>query len=190
MGRSMGKSEMPRLKEEYYKRIQTKLKSDLGYGSVMLVPRLEKIVLNVGVGEAVDNSAALEDVVAILTSISGQKPVITKAKHAIAGFKIRGGNEIGVKVTLRGDRMWYFLDKLISVVFPRTKDFRGVSPKAFDGSGNYSVGIREHTVFPEIDANKAQKIRSLQAIIVIKSKSDKDSKALLDEFGFPFTQEV
>ncbi|MBD3329058.1 50S ribosomal protein L5 [Candidatus Dojkabacteria bacterium] len=180
----------PRLKEEFNKKIAKELQKELEYASIMAVPHLKKIVINSGVGEAVDNKVALEEVVEILTKISGQKPIITKAKKAISTFKIRKGQEIGAKVTLRGDRMWYFFDKLVNIVFPRVKDFRGLPPKAFDGSGNYSVGIEEHTVFPEIDTNKVQKVRSLQVILVIKSLSDEDSKKFLEKFGFPFAQIV
>lgn len=179
----------PRLKEEYNKKIAKKLQKELKYDSIMAVPHLKKIVLNCGVGAAVDNSAELEDAVEILTKISGQKPIVTKARKAIASFKVRKGQEIGTKVTLRGDRMWYFFDKLINIVLPRTKDFRGLSPNAFDGSGNYTIGIEEHTVFPEIDSNKVQKVRGLQVILVIKSLSDGDSRKFLEKFSFPFAEE-
>lgn len=179
-----------RLKEQYEKEIRKALQKELGFASIMQVPRIKKIVVNVGVGEVIVNSNAITEVAEILTLITGQKPVITKAKKAVASFKIRRGMEIGVAVTLRGEKMWHFLDKLISVVYPRTKDFRGVSPKSFDGNGNYSTGIREHVAFPEIDPNKIQKVRSLQVTIVTDSGSDSASKALLDKFGFPFTKDV
>ncbi|HEQ65355.1 MAG TPA: 50S ribosomal protein L5 [bacterium] len=180
----------PRLKKEYYEKYRDELFTELGLSSIMEVPKLRKIVVNVGVGEAVDNSAALDEVVEILTEITGQKPVITKAKKAISTFKIRIGNEIGVMVTLRGDKMWYFFDKIISIALPRTKDFRGLSLGSFDGNGNYNIGIREHTVFPEIDPNKVQKVRGMQVTIMIDSNNDDQSKKLLDKFGFPFVKDV
>jgi large subunit ribosomal protein L5 len=156
----------------------------------MQVPTLKKIVVNVGAGEAVDNKAALDEIVEILTRITGQKPVVNKAKKAVSAFKIRQGMEIGVSVTLRGERMWQFFDKLVNIVLPRTKDFRGLSPRSFDGAGNYSLGIEDHTVFIEIDPNNVSKIRSLEVTIVTSAMNDKDGKALLDKFGFPFTKNV
>jgi large subunit ribosomal protein L5 len=177
-----------RLKELYTNQYKKELFTELGLTNVMLVPKLTKIVVNVGAGEAVTNSQAIPEIVEVITLIAGQKPMIRKAKKAIAGFKLRPELEIGVAVTLRGDRMWEFFDKFISVVLPRTKDFRGLSPNAFDGRGNYSVGIKEHTVFPEIDTNKVQKIRSLQVTFVIKSPNDDASKKFLDKFGFPFAK--
>lgn len=179
-----------RLKEKYDKTLRPELQKELGYKSVMQVPRLLKIVVNSGVGEAVLNGAAINEVAENLGLITGQKPVVTKARRAVSGFKIRENMEIGVAVTLRGERMWNFFDKLISVVFPRTKDFRGISPKSFDGRGNFSLGIREHTVFPEIDSNKVQKLRGLQVTLVFASKSDSDTKLFLDKFGFPFAKNV
>lgn len=177
-----------RLKEEYNNKIKAELMKELGCKNVMEVPRFQKITINSGVGEAVTNSAAIGEVVEVLTLITGQKPSVNKAKKAVAGFKLREDLEIGVSVTLRGDRMWHFLDKLINVTLPRTKDFRGLSQKAFDGRGNYSLGIKEHTIFPEIDTNKVQKLRGLQVTMTIKSRSDADSKALLTKFGFPFAK--
>lgn len=177
-----------RLKEEYNNRIKAELNKELGCKNMMEVPRLMKITVNSGVGESVSNSAAIGEVVEVLTQITGQKPVVTKSKKAVSGFKLREDMEIGVAVTLRGDRMWHFFDKLVNVTMPRIKDFRGVSPKAFDGRGNYSLGIREHTVFPEIDTNKVQKLRGLQVTFTMKSRSDADSKAFLDKFGFPFAK--
>lgn len=177
---------MTRLREEYNKRIRPELMKEKGYTNLMAVPTLTKIVINAGVGEATTNKVALEEMTEIITKIAGQKPVLTKSKKAISAFKIREGLEIGVMVTLRGDRMWEFFDKLVNVVLPRTKDFRGLNPKAFDGSGNYALGIREHTVFPEIDPNKVQKIRPLQVVIVTSARNDDDAKTLLDKFGFPF----
>ncbi len=160
------------------------------YSNAMEVPTLKKIIINVGAGEAVENKAALEEIVEMLTKISGQKPVVNKAKKAISSFKIREGMDVGVSVTLRGDRMWQFFDKLINIVLPRTKDFRGLNPKSFDGAGNFSLGIEDHTVFVEIDPNNVTKIRSLQVVIVTTSVNDKDGKALLDKFGFPFIKNV
>lgn len=179
-----------RLQEEYNKKIKKELMTEGEYKNVMSVPTLSKIVINIGVGEAVNNKQALDDAVEIITLISGQKPLITKAKKAISAFKLREGLEIGVMATLRGDRMWEFFDKLVNVVLPRTKDFRGTSATAFDGAGNYALGIREHMVFPEIDSNKVQKIRSLQVIIVTTAKTDEQAKQLLSKFGFPFVKDV
>lgn len=180
---------MPRLKKEYYTKIQKELQKELQYASIMEVPKLQKIVVNCGLGEALTNSVAIDEMKEVFEKITGQKPVVTKAKKAVSNFKIRKGYEIGMASTLRGDMMWYFFDKLINVVFPRVKDFRGLKLEAFDGNGNYSIGIKEHTVFPEIDSSKLQKVRSLQVTLVIKSKSDSASKALLDKFGFPFTKD-
>lgn len=177
-----------RLKEQFDKTFRAELLKERGYKNLMQVPSITKIVLNAGVTDANVNKAALDEMAEILGRITGQKAMLTKAKQAIAAFKIREGMEIGTMVTLRGDRMWEFLDKLINVVMPRTKDFRGLNAKAFDGAGNYALGIREHTVFPEIDSNKVQKIRPLQVIIVTSAKNDEDARALLDKFGFPFTK--
>ena len=163
---------------------------ELNLSNFMAVPTIKKIVINCGVGEAVTNGNAIEEVSEIISLIAGQKPVVNKAKKAIAAFKIREGLEIGVSTTLRGDRMWEFFDKLVNVVFPRTKDFRGVNPKAFDGAGNYSLGVEDHTVFVEIDPNNVTKIRSLEVTIVTSAKNDKDAKLLLDKFGFPFRKDV
>ena len=181
---------MNRLQEEYNKTVSKELMKEQSYSNVMQVPTLKKIVVNVGAGEAVDNKAALDEIVEILTRITGQKPVVNKAKKAVSAFKIRQGMEIGVSVTLRGERMWQFFDKLVNIVLPRTKDFRGLSPRSFDGAGNYSLGIEDHTVFIEIDPNNVSKIRSLEVTIVTSEMNDKDGKALLDKFGFPFTKNV
>ena len=161
-----------------------------GFKNPMEVPMLKKIVVNVGAGEAVNNKTAIEEIVEILRLITGQKPVVNKAKKAVSAFKIREGMEIGVSATLRGDRMWEFFDKLVNVVLPRTKDFRGLSPKSFDGAGNYSLGVEDHTVFVEIDPNNVTKIRSLEITIVTTAKNDKDARLLLDKFGFPFKKDV
>lgn len=178
-----------RLKEQYNKTVKAELAKELKISNSMAVPVVTKIVVNAGVGDAVTEKTAVEEMVGIITAITGQKPVINKAKKAIAQFKIREGMEIGTSVTLRGEKMWEFLDRLINVVLPRTKDFRGVSAKAFDNAGNYSLGIREHTVFPEIDPNKTAKIRPLQLTIVMKSRNREESKAFLDKFGFPFVKD-
>ncbi|MDD2270565.1 MAG: 50S ribosomal protein L5 [Candidatus Dojkabacteria bacterium] len=181
---------MSRLREEYKNKIMKELLKEEGFSNVMAVPTLKKIVLNVGVSEATTNSEVIEEMVGILTQISGQKPIVTKAKKAISSFKVREGMDLGVTVTLRGERMWDFFDKLVNVVFPRTKDFRGLSVTSFDGAGNYSIGIEDHTVFPEIDANNVRKIRSLQVTIVTTAKEDKSAKMFLDKFGFPFREDV
>ncbi|MCD4756322.1 50S ribosomal protein L5 [bacterium] len=181
---------MSRLRDQYNKKTRKQLLKEGKYPNIMAVPNLEKIVLNVGVGEATSNSEAIDEVVEILTLISGQKPLINKAKKAISTFKLREGVDIGVSVTLRGERMWDFFDKLVNVVFPRTKDFRGLSPKSFDGAGNYSIGIEDHTVFPEIDVNNTRKIRSMQVTLVNTAKDDKGAKMFLDKFGFPFIKDV
>ena len=181
---------MSRLREEYKNKIMKELLKEEGFSNVMAVPTLKKIVLNVGVSEATTNSEVIEEMVGILTQISGQKPIVTKAKKAISSFKVREGMDLGVAVTLRGERMWDFFDKLVNVVFPRTKDFRGLSVTSFDGAGNYSIGIEDHTVFPEIDANNVRKIRSLQVTIVTTAKEDKSAKMFLDKFGFPFREDV
>jgi large subunit ribosomal protein L5 len=181
---------MARLKEEYNNKIREELLKEGKFGNVMAVPTLEKIVLNIGAGDAVSDSGAMEDMVEILTKISGQKPVINKARKAISAFKIRKGLEIGTSVTLRGERMWEFFDKLVNVVFPRVKDFRGLPVSSFDGSGNYSIGMDDHTAFPEIDPNDTSKIRSLEVTIVTTARNDKDGKMFLDKFGFPFKKDV
>jgi len=181
---------MTRLREEYNNRRRKEIMEDLGYTNIMEVPTLKKIVVNVGAGVAIKETEALEDIVGIITQITGQKPVVKKARKAVSAFKIREGMDIGVSVILRGDRMWEFFDKLVNVVFPRVKDFRGLDPKGFDGSGNYSVGIEDHTVFPEIDANNIRRVRSLQVVIVTTANDDRGGKVLLDKFGFPFKKDV
>ena len=181
--------EIPRLKAKYNDEIRDQLRADLELGNVMEVPRLEKIVVNVGVGAAVDNKGLLEKVVADLTVIAGQKPVITKAKKSIAGFKLREGNAIGVKVTLRGDQMWEFFDRLVTLAIPRIRDFRGLSPKSFDGRGNYTFGVTEQLIFPEIDYDKVDASRGMDITIVTTARTDAEGKALLDAFSFPFRRE-
>ena len=181
---------MARLREEYNKKIKQEVMKDLGYKNPMQVPTLEKIVVNMGVGEVIANHSALEEIIEMFRLISGQNPVVNKAKKAISSFKIRQGQDVGVSVTLRGARMWEFFDKLVNVVFPRTKDFRGLKASSFDGSGNFSVGIEDHTVFVEIDPNQVSKVRSLQVTIVTTADNDKDAKVFLDKFGFPFVKDV
>lgn len=181
---------MARLREEYNKKIKKELLKELGYSNIMEVPTLKKIVINVGAGAVLNEADALEDIIDMVTLISGQKPIVNKAKKAVSAFKVREGMDIGVSVTLRGDRMWEFFDKLVNIVFPRTKDFRGLKVSAFDGAGNYSIGIEDHTVFPEIDANNIKKIRSLEVTLVTSAKDDKSGKAFLDKFDFPFKKDV
>jgi large subunit ribosomal protein L5 len=181
---------MSKLLNEYNERIKKELMEEGGYTNPMAVPALKKIVVNVGVGEATTNGDAIAEVVDMLTKITGQKPVVNKSKKAVSSFKLREGVDIGVSVTLRGEKMWDLFDKLVNVVFPRVKDFRGLSPKSFDGNGNYSIGIEDHTVFPEIDANNVTKIRSLQMTIVTSARDNKSAKMLLDKFGFPFIKDV
>ena len=177
---------MARLKETYKNEIVAKLMETYNYKSVMQVPALEKIVINIGVGDATSNSKLLEDAVRDLTTISGQKPVITKAKKSIASFKLREGQAIGCKVTLRGDRMYEFLDKLVTISLPRVRDFRGVSKNAFDGKGNYTLGIKEQLIFPEINFDKIKKVRGMDIVIVTTAKTDEEGRALLSLMGMPF----
>ncbi|MFC5601965.1 50S ribosomal protein L5 [Sporosarcina koreensis] len=177
---------MSRLKDKFSKEITPALMSKFEYTSVMQVPKVEKIVINMGVGDAVQNSKALDAAVEDLTIISGQKPVVTKAKKSIAGFRLREGMPIGAKVTLRGERMYEFLDKLISVSLPRVRDFRGVSKKAFDGRGNYTLGVKEQLIFPEIDYDKVSKVRGMDIVIVTTANSDEEARELLTQFGMPF----
>jgi large subunit ribosomal protein L5 len=179
---------MARLKEKYRKEIAPALAKEFGIKNPMAIPQIEKIVLNMGVGEAIANSKALDAAADELRNISGQKPVITKAKKSIASFKLREGMPIGTMVTLRGERMYEFLDRFITVALPRVRDFRGVSAKAFDGRGNYTLGIREQMIFPEIDFNKIDKVRGMNISIVTSAGSDDRAFALLKAFGMPFRQ--
>jgi len=179
---------MARLKERYQKEIAPSLAKEFGIENPMAVPRLDKIVLNMGMGEAIANAKVLDTAVTELTSIVGQKPVITKAKKSFASFKLRQGMPIGVMVTLRGERMYEFFDRLVSVALPRVRDFRGVSPKAFDGRGNYTIGIREQLIFPEIDFNKVDKLRGMNISIVTTAGNDEQARALLKSLGMPFRQ--
>jgi large subunit ribosomal protein L5 len=177
---------MNRLQERYKSEILPSLMEKFNYTSVMQVPKIEKIVINMGVGEAVTNSKVLDTAVEELTAITGQKPVITRAKKSIAGFKLREGMPIGSKVTLRGERMYDFLDKLISVSLPRVRDFRGVSKKSFDGRGNYTLGVKEQLIFPEIDYDKVNKVRGMDIVIVTTANTDEEARELLTQVGMPF----
>lgn len=175
-----------RLQKKYKEEVRPALVKEFGYSTIMMAPRLEKIVINMGVGDATQNSKALDDAVNDLTIIAGQHPVVTKAKKSIATFKVREGQAIGCKVTLRGQRMYEFLDKLVSIALPRVRDFRGISKNAFDGHGNYTLGVKEQLIFPEIDYDKVSKIRGMDIVFVTTAKSDKEAFALLDKMGFPF----
>jgi large subunit ribosomal protein L5 len=177
-----------RLKEKYAKEIKPALQKELALENTMAVPRLEKIVINMGLGEATQNSKMLDPLVADLTSIAGQKPVTTRAKNSIAAFKVREGMPIGAMVTLRGDTMYEFLDRLISIALPRVRDFRGVSTKSFDGRGNYTLGIRDQLIFPEIDYAKVDKLKGMNITIVTSAQDDNSARALLRQFGMPFRQ--
>lgn len=177
---------MNRLKEKYQNEIVKSLMTKFNYRNVMEVPKIEKIVINMGVGDAVGNPKALDSAVEELALITGQKPIITRAKKSIAGFRLRAGMPIGAKVTLRGERMYDFLDKLISVSLPRVRDFRGVSSKSFDGRGNYTLGIKEQLIFPEIDYDKINKVRGMDIVIVTTAKTDEEARELLAELGMPF----
>jgi len=177
---------MPRLKERYEKEIRAQLMKELGYTNVLEVPRLSKVVVNMGLGEAIQNAKILDSAVAELAAITGQRPVITKAKKAIANFKLRKGLPIGCMVTLRGDRMYEFLDRLVNVALPRVRDFKGVSENSFDGRGNYSLGIREQIIFPEVDIDKIDKVKGLTVNICTTAKSDDEGRALLKALGVPF----
>ena len=178
--------EAPRLKQKYDAEVKAALKDQLGLGNVMQVPKIEKIVINMGVGKATQQPSLLEGAVRDLTMISGQKPIITKAKNSIAGFKLRENQSIGCKVTLRGDRMWEFLDRLIAVAIPRIRDFRGLPAHSWDGRGNSTFGLSEQTVFPEIDYDKIDAPRGMDITIVTTATTNEQGKALLDAFGFPF----
>jgi large subunit ribosomal protein L5 len=188
-GRPARASEPPRLKVRYQAEVRAALQRDLGLPNPMLVPKMEKIVVNMGVGRAVAQPSLLEGAVRDLTLISGQKPVVTRAKKSIAAFKLRQGNAIGAKVTLRGDRMWEFFDRLVSLAIPRVRDFRGLSPKGFDGRGNYTFGLTEQLIFPEIDYDKVDAPRGMDVTIVTTARTDSEGRALLEAFGFPFRRE-
>jgi large subunit ribosomal protein L5 len=179
---------MNRMHERYTKEVAPALFKSFGFKNVMQVPRIEKIVLNIGLGEAMDNPKALEAATGDLITITGQKPVQTKARKAIANFKLREGRLIGAKVTLRGDRMWAFIDRLLNIALPRVRDFRGVSANAFDGRGNYSLGLKDQLVFPEIEYDKIDKLRGMEITIVTSAKDDNQARALLQLLGMPFSK--
>jgi large subunit ribosomal protein L5 len=181
----MAETYVPRLKQRYREELVERLKTDLSLGNVMQVPRLDKIVVNMGVGDAVKDGRMLEAALADLTTITGQKPVVTKARKSIAGFKLREGMPIGAKVTLRGNRMWEFYDRLVTLALPRIRDFRGMDPKAFDGHGNYTMGVTEQLIFPEIDYDKVLQVRGMDITIVTTAKTDDEGRTLLSALGFP-----
>lgn len=179
---------MSRLKEAYLNEIAPALKEKFNYKNVMQIPKIEKIVVNMGVGEARDNAKVLESAVADMQLITGQKPVVTKAKKSIANFKIREGMNIGCKVTLRGEKMYDFMDRLINLALPRVRDFRGVNPNAFDGRGNYALGIKEQLIFPEVEYDKIDKVRGMDVIFVTTAHTDEEARELLTQFGMPFAK--
>ena len=181
---------VPRLKLKFREEIIPQMMREFSYSNPMEVPRLQKIVLNIGLGEALTNGRALEAATADLTTISGQKPIITRARKSIAGFKIRQGNSIGAAVTLRGDRMYHFLDRLVNTALPRIRDFRGMARRGMDGRGNFSLGIREQIIFPEIDYNSIDRIRGLQVTITTTARNDAEAMRLLELYGFPFIREA
>ncbi len=179
----------PRMKEMYREKAVPGLKETFGYSNPMQVPTIEKVVLNIGLGEALQTPKALDAAVGDLTAITGQKPVVTRAKKSIAAFKVREGNAIGAKVTLRGDRAWEFLDRLINIALPQIRDFRGVSSRAFDGRGNYTLGLREQIMFPEIDYDKVDRVRGMEISIVTSARSDEEGRRLLELLGMPFRRQ-
>ncbi len=180
----------PRLKERYLTEVRDRLKEELGLGNVMEVPRLEKIVVNMGVGRATQQASLIEGAQRDLQVITGQKPIVTRAKKSIAGFKLREGQTIGVKATLRGDRGWEFFDRLLALAIPRIRDFRGLSPRSFDGHGNYTFGVTEQLIFPEIDYDKIDTTRGMDITIVTTARTNEEGRAFLAAFGFPFRQET
>jgi len=183
-------TEVPRLKARYHAELRAQLKDELGLANVMQVPRPVKVVVNMGVGEGSKEPRLLDGAVRDLTEITGQRPLVTKAKKSIAGFKIREGQSVGAKVTLRGDRMWEFLDRLLSLALPRIRDFRGLSPRTFDGHGNYTLGLTEQLVFPEVDYDKIEKIRGLDVAITTTAETDEHARALLAGLGLPLAAEA
>ena len=177
---------MNRLRQKYENEVKNQMVEKFGYKSVMQIPTIDKIVINMGIGDAVSNSKVLDEAVAELAVITGQKPVITRAKKSIAGFRLREGMPIGCKVTLRGERMYDFLDKLVSISLPRVRDFRGVSKKSFDGRGNYTLGVKEQLIFPEIDFDKVNKVRGMDIVVVTTANTDEEARELLTQLGMPF----
>lgn len=180
---------MARLKKKYLEEVAPALLKHFGYKNVMQIPKIEKVVVNMGLGEAVQNPKVIDAAMADLATITGQKPVVTRAKKSIAAFKIRQGMPIGIKVTLRGERMWDFLDRLMNMALPRVRDFRGVSTKAFDGRGNYTLGLKEQLIFPEIDYDKVDKIRGMDVVIVTTAPTDEEARQLLKFLGMPFKEQ-
>jgi large subunit ribosomal protein L5 len=191
-GRAAGSAgaQAPRLKSRYREEVQARLKQELGLANVMEVPRLEKIVVNMGVGRATQQPSLIEGAQRDIEVITGQKSVVTRAKKSVAGFKLRAGMPIGVRVTLRGDRAWEFLDRLISLAIPRIRDFRGLSPRSFDGTGNYTFGVNEQLIFPEVDYDRIDTVRGMDITIVTTARTDEQGRAFLRAFGFPFRQET
>jgi len=188
MAKGTTESHVPRLKTQYREDVTAKLQQEFGIENVMAVPRLEKIVLNIGLGEATQNIKILDDAVEELGQIAGQQPAITRAKKSIAAFKVREGMPIGCRVTLRGDRMWLFLDRLIATALPRVRDFRGVSNNGFDGRGNYTLGVRDHLIFPDLDYNKVDRSKGMNVTIVTSAENDEQAFYLLQELGMPFAR--
>ena len=186
---TMSSPTLPRLKQRYHEEIRQQLKERLGLGNIMEVPRFSKVVINMGVGRATQQQSLIDGAVRDLTIITGQKPLVTKARKSIAAFKLREGNAIGAKVTLRGDRMWEFLDRLISLAIPRIRDFRGLPSQSFDGHGNYTFGVTEQLIFPEIDYDKVDTPRGMDITVVTSARTDDEGRALLAAFGFPFKRE-
>jgi large subunit ribosomal protein L5 len=177
-----------RLRDKYRNEIVPAMLEEFSYGNTMMVPRVTKVVINVGVGEALDNARALDAAVEDITKIAGQKPIITRARKSVAAFKLREGRSIGVKVTLRGERMWALIDRLVNLALPRTRDFRGISADCFDGRGNYTLGLREQLIFPEIEYDKIDKLRGLEITIVTTAQNDEEGRRLLKLLGFPFKE--
>lgn len=184
----MNEKYTPRLKVRYQEEIAPALMKKFSYKSVMQIPKLDKITLNVGCGEARDNAKVLDSVVADLRTITGQQPIITKARKSVANFKVREGMNIGAKVTLRGERMWEFLDRFFNIALPRVRDFRGINPNGFDGRGNYAMGVREQLIFPEIEYDKIDKVRGMDIIFVTTARTDEEARELLTQFGMPFAK--
>lgn len=179
----------PGLARQYEEQVVPRLMREFGYGNVMETPRISKVIVNIGIGEAKDNARALEAAVGDVRVITGQQPIVVKARKSVAAFKLRAGMPVGIKATLRGRRMWYFLEKLIQVALPRIRDFRGVSAEGFDGRGNYSLGLREQIVFPEVDYDRIDKLRGLEVSIVTTAKTDEEARSLLGQLGMPFRRE-
>jgi large subunit ribosomal protein L5 len=188
MAKASTKTHVPRLKTQYSEDVTTKLQQEFGIENVMAVPRIEKIILNIGLGEATQNIKLLDDAVGELGQIAGQQPAITRAKKSIAAFKVREGMPIGCRVTLRGDRMWFFLDRLIATALPRVRDFRGVPNGGFDGRGNYTLGVRDHLIFPDLDYNKVDRSKGMNVTIVTTAENDEQAFYLLQELGMPFAR--